>query len=803
MQQGLTAMVAVDKTAFHFDILFSYRVPDSLVGRVKPGQQVTVPFGRADAPRHGVIFSIHPSEQQEQKLKPLSGLLSDEPALTAEQLRLALFLRETTFCTYYDAARPMLPPGSGGKLRKCYVLAAGAQGPLADCFRQAGEEMLEEQQLLALGFDREQLFSELEEGTIGLYAAGGTPGRDDTVRMVRLSDEISAEGLKLTKTQRQVVDFLSGQPGATYKEVCYYTGVSRRVVDLLVKKGLLVSYELVRLRRPYGYGQGSPEPIRLSAAQEQAYNVLSGLLNRNTAAGALLYGVTGSGKSAVYEKLTEETLRQGRQVLILVPEIALTPQVVREFMLRFGDRVAVLHSGLSMGERHDEYGRIKRGEVSIVVGTRLAVFAPLTNIGLLVLDEEQEGTYHSEQTPRFHARDVARFRAKEHGALLLLCSATPSVESFTLARRGSYTLVRLNERYSTARLPDVFIVDMKDEIRRGNTGPYSRVLLEELRACYGRGEQAIILLNRRGYNHFAVCAECGEVLKCPHCSVALTYHAANHRHMCHYCGYTHEKVLKCPHCGSPHMKYEGYGTQRAQEDLGALIPGARVLRMDADTTAAKFSQEKLLKSFEKKEYDILIGTQMIAKGLDFERVSLVGVLSTDQLLYGGDYKGYERAFSLLTQVAGRCGRGSIPGRAYIQTLTPENGVIELAKQQDYDSFYEMEAALRKHMLLPPFCDLCVVSFSAAREQTAKEAAAAFLGCFKQLAGAASLPLRVLGPAPASILKLNNRYRYRLVIKCKNNADFRALLRQALCAFGALPEARNCTVAPDMHFEGSL
>ena len=452
MRQGLTAMVAVDKTAFHFDILFSYRVPETLSEKVKPGQQVTVPFGRADTPRHGVIFSLCPADGDEE-LKELSGILSEEPALTEEQLRLALFLRETTFCTYYDAARPMLPPGSGGRLRKCFVLTADAGGPVAECFRASGEEMLEEEQLLQMGLTREQLSDALETGMMGLYTAGGNPGRDDTVRMVRLSDELTPEGLKLTKTQRQVTDFLTGQPGATYKEVCYYTGVSRGVVDLLVKKGVLVSYELVRLRKPYDYEQKTLPPITLSDEQEKAYDTLAALLKQNQAAGALLYGVTGSGKSAVYEKLTEETLKQGRQALILVPEIALTPQVVREFMLRFGDRVAVLHSGLSMGERHDEYGRIKRGEVSIVVGTRLAVFAPLQDIGLLVLDEEQEGTYHSEQTPRFHARDVARFRAKEHGALLLLCSATPSIESFMLARRGKYMLVRLDERYSAARLP--------------------------------------------------------------------------------------------------------------------------------------------------------------------------------------------------------------------------------------------------------------------------------------------------------------------------------------------------------------
>ncbi len=514
-----------------------------------------------------------------------------------------------------------------------------------------------------------------------------------------------------------------------------------------------------------------------------------------------MYGVTGSGKTLVFLKLMEFVLSLGKTVIVMVPEISLTPQTVQRFRRYFGSEVAVLHSGLSLGERLDEWHRLKEGKAKIAIGTRSAVFAPLENLGLIIMDEEQEGSYQSESSPRYHARDVAKYRAASEHALLLLGSATPSIDSFYRAKSGIYTLLTLKKRYNQRKLPDVYVVDMGEEAKNGNRSVYSSVLQEELRYNLDHGEQSILLLNRRGYHTIIACAECGEVCKCPHCSIALTYHRKNGKLMCHYCGYIADAVAKCPTCGSEFVQYSGLGTQKAEEELQNIFPEARILRMDADTTISKFSHEQYFKEFADKKYDIMIGTQMVAKGLDFENVTLVGVLSLDQALYAQDYKAYERAFSLLTQVVGRCGRASLQGRAFVQTYTPDNPIIALAAKQDYDRFYVQEIASRKALLYPPFCDLCTVGFSGIYEREVLQAAGAFSELIKQLSTSfPDVPLKMLGPVSERIIRLNNKYRYKLVIKCKNNRRMRELLLAAMTTFEKEKSRKNISLYVDMNQE---
>ncbi len=601
-----------------------------------------------------------------------------------------------------------------------------------------------------------------------------------------------------------MIEVLREVENASFKELCYLAGVTRVVVQNLEKRGIVECYENKVYRSPYRLLKGERESLReiaLNGEQQSAFETLKAQCEREEAAVSLLYGVTGSGKTLVFLKLIEFVLSLGKNVIVMVPEISLTPQTVQRFRRYFGSLVAVLHSGLSLGERLDEWRRLKEGKARVAIGTRSAVFAPLENLGLIIMDEEQEGSYQSESSPRYHARDVAKYRAASEHALLLLGSATPSIDSFYRAKNGIYTLLTLKNRFNQKKLPDVYVVDMGEEVKNGNRSAYSSVLLEELRYNLDHGEQAILLLNRRGYHTIAACAQCGEVCKCPHCSIALTYHQKNGKLMCHYCGYIMDAVEKCPACGSEFVQYSGLGTQKAEEELRDLFPEARILRVDADTTLSKFSHEQYFKEFAEKKYDIMIGTQMVAKGLDFENVTLVGVLSLDQALYAQDYKAYERAFSLLTQVVGRCGRASLQGRAFVQTYTPDNPIIALAAKQDYDRFYMQEIASRRALLYPPFCDLCTVGFSGIYEGEVLKAAGAFAGLVKKMSASyPDVPLKMLGPVSERIVRLNNKYRYKLVIKCKNSRRMRSLLLDAMTAFEKEKSRKNISLYVDMNQE---
>ncbi|MGN0462344.1 MAG: primosomal protein N' [Ruminococcus sp.] len=804
----LIAGIAVDKTVYHFDKIFSYKIPQDL--NISPGQRVLVPFGRGNRLRQGMVLTIR--EDYEENLKEISSVLDKEPLFTEEMLKTVGFIHDRCFCTYYDAVRVMLPAGINYQISTFYCSVHREDEELSVLsdyereiyeFLQGSKKPVKKESII-------DVFSKAETSLNRMYRLGFVTREDDALRktkdasikMVALADDLDTSSLKLTPKQEKVFDLLHMVDKASVKEVCYYTGYTQSVVDSLVKKGVAKYFQDEVMRTPYSEKAVKQEQkeVVLSAEQQSAYDTLCSKYEEDKPNCALLYGVTGSGKTSVFMKVIERCFNEGKSTILMVPEISLTPQLIRIFMGRFGDNVAVFHSGLSIGERLDEYKRVLRGEAKIVLGTRSAVFAPLKNIGLIVLDEEQESSYKSQQTPRYHARDVAKFRCSCHNALLILSSATPSIESYYSAEKGIYTLVTLKGRYGKATLPQVSVVDMNEEIMTGNTGNYSYVLKELIAQNLVNKKQSIILLNRRGYNTFLSCKSCGQVVTCPNCSISMTYHSANNRMMCHYCGHSVPFTEECPDCHQHTLSLRGAGTQKAEQELLDLFPSARVLRMDADATMSKSSYEKKLSAFSKGEYDILVGTQMVAKGLDFPNVTLVGVLSADQMLYSDDYRSYERAFSLLTQVVGRSGRGSSKGVAVIQTTTPESEVIRLSAMQDYNSFFKGEIAMRKAMLYPPFADICLVGFSGENQGVTLKCASTFQSEFiaivKEKYG--DMPLRIIGPSQAAVYKISNKFRFKIIIKCRNSKEFRGAVNQVLMDFSKKKDFNGIQITVDMN-----
>ena len=749
-----TVGVAVSNATFHFDKLYTYAVMPDQQDTVKLGSMVLVPFGRGSRARMGVVLACD-AEPESAKLKYLFDVAPASACLTPELLRLVHFLKERTFCTYYEAVKAVIPYGAQYKP----AVAADGVTPV--------------------------LQKQLTRHTENSYRlVGGLPQKP-----------------KPTAKQLAAVALLGGGP-RTLNEL-EDKGISRAVLDNLCAKGVLECSKVNKSIDLYSSIPLKNEPICLTAEQQAAYDALLPKLEDDAPHSALLYGVTGSGKTLVFLKLIAHCLEQGRKALVLVPEISLTPQMILRLKSQFGRRVAVQHSALNHTERLLQWQMIQDGGADIVVGTRSAIFSPLENIGLIIIDEEQEHTYRSESAPRYSAHEMARQRAAENGALLLLASATPSTESFYAAQHGRTQLVRLTQRYGGNPLPTVQIVDMRAELAAGNPREISLSLEDAIRRNLDAGKQTILLLNRRGYQTMAQCEDCREVLKCQKCSVPMVYHKSAHKVLCHYCGSQMEPPTVCPTCGGK-LQYRGFGTQKAEEELAKLFPDARVLRMDQDSTAAKDAHEKLLAKFADHEYDIMVGTQMVAKGLDFEDVTLVGVLGIDSLLFAQGFRAYENVFSLITQVVGRSGRARDPGFAIIQTTDPDNPVLNLAAAQDYDAFFEQEIAYRKLGLYPPFCGLCVIGFAGAKEiETARAAArfAALLG--QQAAKQPDLPLRVLGPTPSSIEKINDTYRYKLTIKCRNDRRFRDLVRSALELYEQEKLPSKATVAVDLHSDGDI
>ncbi len=786
------AKVAVSKANYSFDAEFSYAVPEEYSSRLLPGMRVTVPFGAGNRKSLGVVTEIS-DEEPGIRLKQISEVLDETPLLSGEMIALARYMSERYFCTVYDAAKAMLPTGINHRIIKSYAANPDAPAGKAESLEGAEKEfylfLLEKGVFvksdvifrgLAMHPDSALPEKLLRKNLIIEQADAVSNMEDLSTRMVRLAE--TEEEIKLTPKQKEVLSVLQDVGAATVKELCYFTGYTPAVVEALVKKGTAEYFDC-----PvdyFGFTENREEnrtPINLTDEQQQAADKLEKLAFSGKKATALLYGVTGSGKTSVYMSVMDKVIDSGKSVLLLVPEIGLTPQALSIFCNRYGSNVAVFHSALSVRERREQWKRVKEKKARIVIGTRSAIFAPFEDIGLIIIDEEQEHTYKSEQTPRYDAAEVAKFRSSYNNCLLLLASATPKVESYAAALKGRYELCTLTKRYGNADMPQVVTVDMRTAEVMPGCSEISRELYEQVKAVIDGGKQCILLINRRGYNTFAVCDACSNVISCPHCSISMTYHSANRRLMCHYCGYSVPFTDECPECHEHTVRYAGFGTQKIEDEIRQLFPEAGVVRMDADTTTAKDSHEKILGAFEKGEYNILLGTQMVAKGLDFPNVTLVGVISIDRRLYDDDFRSLEKTFSLLTQVVGRSGRGESKGIAVIQTLTPENEIIQIAARQDYDSFFKNEIVIRKSLIYPPYCDLCVLGITGENEITVRSSASEIIELLRQKTGGEykDEKIIVLGPVPARISRIGGKFRYRIIIKCVNSRSFRKMISEIL------------------------
>lgn len=793
METADMVKVAVSAAPYSIDKPYSYLVPESLAAAAVPGVRVMVPFGRGNKESEGLILA----RVQEPKLpgsKALRQVLDPEPVLDKAGIDLALWMRGRYFCTVFEAVKTILPAGLWYGLREIWSLAMAPETARSAAVGIPGAwqvlDLLEKQggkadiRVLrdALGDGAEKPLKAMKKVEILTCETDAKRKiADKSHRMVELAVN-TEDAYALTEPKRrsaparyEVVNFLATAGRTPAAEVSYYTGASARTLKTMEKAGLIAFSEEEELRVP-SLDDVEPGPeIVLNEEQQRAFEEILGRVQAAKPSVTLLHGVTGSGKTQVYLRLVQETLALGKNAMVLVPEIVLTPQMMRKFSSYFGSRVAMLHSSLKMTERYDQWKRIRRGEVDVVLGTRSALFAPLKNLGLIIMDEEQEGSYQSENVPRYDAREVAKYLCVREKAALVFGSATPTVETAWAVEQGSYQKALLRRRYNENALPEVLIADLRQEILNGNPGLISTPLRQELEKNLAAGEQSILFLNRRGSSRMLLCGECGYVPQCPRCSTAMTYHSANGRLMCHYCGHSEPAADTCPECGG-WMKHVGAGTQKVEEELRELFPEAGILRMDADTTAG--GHEEILQTFERERVPILLGTQMVAKGLDFENVTLVGVLSADISLYVDNYRAAERTFSLLTQVVGRAGRGGKTGRAVIQTYTPGNDVIRCAARQDYDAFYESEIRMRRLRRYPPFADLFTVTVSGTEEGRVLRAAVSVRETLRQLCRRPELAAgepEVLGPAPAPVVKVNNRFRYRCTLVGKNDKATREML----------------------------
>ena len=789
------AEIAVEGLVYHFDAPYSYKIPVELESVALPGSRVMVPFGSGNRKKQGLILSVKPLLEADNpgKLKSIAAVLDKEPLFDSEMLSLVLWLKENTFCTLFEAAKAMLPAGIGLNFVVSYMAAdisASVQNELSDLelsvynyLKDVCKYVKKDKILSDLNIEDDKILDALvRKGVLVSNVDAKRKVGDLTVKNVRLAiSETQAEGLlsTLTVKQKSVVKLLLDIGGASVKEVCYFTGVTSAVVETLTRRGITELFDSQIYRKPVFDKSSKAQSPELTEEQNNAFLRLLESYKSPEGSASLLFGVTGSGKTSVFLKLIEEVINDGKEVIVMVPEIALTPQTLSIFYSHFGDSVAVFHSALSAGERIDEWKRVKNGEAKIAIGTRSAVFAPFSNLGLIVIDEEQEHTYKSEMSPRYHARDVARFRCAHNNALLLLSSATPSMETYKNALDGRYDYIKLSKRYGTAVLPDVVTVDVSE-----TKGVISNELYNAIEECLEDNKQAILLMNRRGFNTFASCKACKTVLTCPSCSISLTYHSANNRLMCHYCGHSVASTDVCPNCNEKAVTYAGFGTQRIEDEIQSIFPSARILRMDADTTMARYSYQEKLTAFANGEYDILLGTQMVAKGLDFPRVTLVGIISIDHQLYNDDFRSSEKAFDLLTQVIGRSGRGAFKGRAFIQTVLPDNDIIELSAQQDYESFYETESIIRKTMVYPPYCDICSLTFTSEVFNKSNQGAKVFFDMVKDAVSTDfnDVKINILGPFQPRVSKINNKYRHCVTIKCKNNKRFRQMISTVLKSF---------------------
>ena len=714
--KGNFAGVIINRLALSIDKIFDYSIPDDLRDKICVGSHVFVPFGRGKKLIDGYVLYTKTETDFDGEVKEIASLVTDEPLFDQEMLDVAEHIKNTCFCSYISAIKTILPPGSGTKSK-------------------VGEKFIRGS-VLNLPYD--EAFEVLE-----------------TLRT------------KAPK-QAQILELLIQNDFVADSDITFLTGASYSAIKALKEKGHIRAEVIESLRMPLNYDEIKPtKSPKLNDEQKNAVNTITASIKNNSQDTFLLHGITGSGKTEVFLNCIENAIELGKTAIVLVPEIALTPQMVTRFVSRFGKKIAVLHSALSLGERADEYKRIKRGEATVVVGARSAIFAPLKNIGVIVIDEEHETSYKAENAPTYHAKDVAFFRCSQHNAVCVLASATPSIESFYLAQQGKYKLVSLSHRATGANLPEIIVSDMRSELKNGNLSCIGSTLMQEIQENKKNNEQTILFLNRRGFSTFVSCRSCGYVAKCKNCDITLTYHKTRGTLSCHYCGYTIKKPTVCPECQSPYIKDFGVGTQKVEEEIKKLFPDSSVIRMDMDTTGNKTSHQTLLSQFENEKTDILLGTQMVSKGLDFPNVTLVGVLAADQSLGIDDFRANERTFNLITQVCGRAGRGDKKGRAVIQTYMPENKTLELSKSQDYISFYNEEIQIRKQLNFPPFCDIVSVLLTGENESKLSEYANSLAASIRKvMTKEMASPFEILGPSPASIPRINEKYRQRIWIKCK-------------------------------------
>ena len=812
----MIAKIAVSATNFAIDKPYSYFIPPDM--HSEPGVRVIVPFGRNNRASEGVVLSVEPGDAE--GLKPIKQVMDDSPVLSDTMLHLAAFLRERYFCTFFDAIRAMLPTGLWYQTKEEYSLTEDRswqeklprQRDAAEIlqFLASHDRKSSGEDLRKLIPDEERLSKALSYLTrkkwISAEKSFSRKAGDKTEKIATLAVdaeqamEYAAGRPKSAAMQKAVLELMCSVGSAAVKEICYYTGCGSATVKRLVELGFLEYSEKTVLRCREVVPAKISGPLVLNDQQQKAYEGILAQMNGEKPGAALLYGVTGSGKTSVYIKLIQSTLEQGRQAMLLVPEIALTPQLLGLMAAYFGDLVAVLHSSLSVGERYDHWRRARSGAAKVVVGTRSAVFAPCPNLGILILDEEQEHSYKSENAPRYSAKEVALWRGIKENALVLMGSATPSVDTMYYAKTGVYSLYHLEQRFGGKPMPDVQIVDMKEQLKLGNDLSLSYPLQDAIREAADAGKQTILFLNRRGNSRSLSCIRCGEIPECPRCSARLTYHSANNRLMCHYCGFSQKVPERCPQCGGP-MKPMGTGTQKVQQELEGIFPDIGNLRMDADTVSATNNHEAILGRFQQENVPVLIGTQMVVKGLNLPEVTLVGVLDADLSLYSENFRAAETTFNMLTQVVGRAGRGDAPGRAVIQTMVPEHKVIRLAAKQDYDGFYEQEIGMRRVQHLPPFGDVALVTFTGQDEAQLLRSAVKWKESLQALLKMPDYHMEtctVLGPAPCPVPKINYHFRYRLTLRCRMTRSLRFLLAHLLRQFSQNRENRGVTAFIDVN-----
>lgn len=802
--------IALEKVNYVADKLYSYY--DESECDFSVGQRVLVPFGVSNSKRLGIILEIEDAEAYSQNMKSVYCAIDEHPIINFEIVNLIKWIKSKYFCTYFDALRLILPSGIGGNTGQ--IIYECVQNPnllnadteeknFLDLIKKTGKDKISLKEISSLKIRNYSSVLErlISKGFVRQLACRAKTVGRRKIGIFSICDGYESQSLR-SENQKKVFEFLQKNPKSTFREISYFTGATQSVVNSLVKKGVLICEKIEKYVSPeyenlYDFNPQKTQDLVLNDEQSEAYKKIVQKHESEGFCVSLLHGVTGSGKTSVMINLIDYVLRLGKTAIFMVPEIALTSQFVNLFMSRYGSDVAVVHSSLTDWQRYDMWQKIKAGDIKIVIGTRSAVFAPLENLGLIIIDEEHEFTYKSEFSPRYDTREVAAYRCKNSKGMVVLSSATPSLESYYLAKLGKYNLCELKNRYGAAKIPNVEILDMNEFNLNSGINPLSEKLIGELKNTLMRQEQAILLVNRRGFNTLAKCSDCGEIAMCPNCSVSLSYHEANKRLMCHHCGYSAEKTKKCSYCGKEKLVYFGFGTQKIELILQERLPGVRILRLDSDTKNCKGSVGAQLKDFERGKYDILLGTQMVSKGFNFPNVTLVGVVSVDQSLCDSDFKSFEKAFALVSQVIGRAGRMEKSGKAFLQTLNPENEIIGMSASQDYKLFYESEIAIRKAMLNPPFCDICVLALSGKVEQKVVEASNFVFELFKKIASESypDIPLRVYPPSEAKIKMISKNYRYKIVIKCKNNSKFRDLVNSVIEEFYGNKECKSISIFP--------